>query len=268
MYTLSNTGFLILQGRTFGLISLIAILFVNEYARRGALQGDLPQIRKIAAIDAIEEVVGRAAEMGGKIHTGIGDFARIHTEYAPQVIAALAISGYTAKICARLGVPIIATTMYGETLPLLDETIEEAYRVEGKLEDFRRENVRFIAGSQLPYCAGVFEMMTSENVVGQVLTGPWAYATVLIGEYGHQAGAVQIGGTARTVMMPGFVAIYDYYLIGEELFAAAAMITQDPAKMASITAQDYGKLGTLVLFVLGIIFSLVGSQLILNLIKW
>ena len=261
-------GELILPGRLFGLITLILIFIIVEFVRHRAITVKLPSIRKIPAIDAIPEIVGRASEMGGKIHTGIGDFARINTDLAPQVIAALTISGYTARLCARVGVPIIATTMYGETLPLLDETIEEAYRLESKLEDFKKENVRFIAGSQLPYCAGVFSLMVQENVVGQVLTGPWAYATVLLGEFGHQAGAIQIGGTARTVMMPGFVAIYDYFLIGEELFAAAAMINKDPSQISSIQAQDYGKIASIILLLLGALFYLINNQSLLNILKW
>ena len=258
----------LIAGRRTGLIILILILLVMEFLRRQAEAGRKKTVRKIAAIEAISEIVGRASEMGGKIHTGIGDFARIHTEYAPMVVAALAISGYTARLCARVGVPIIATTMYGETLPLLDATIEEAYRMENKIEEFRREDIRFIAGSQLPYCAGVFKMMIEENVVGQVLTGPWAYATVLIGEFGHQAGAIQIGGTARTVMMPGFVAIYDYFLLGEELYAAAAYVDEDQSKIATIAASDYGKIIVVVLLVLGALFTLTGSSLISDFLNW
>lgn len=256
----------LIQGRAFGIVVLLAVLMVMEYVRRQAIAGKYPTIRNIPAIDAIEEVVGRASEMGGKIHTGIGDFARLHSEYAPQVIAALAISGYTARLCARVGVPIIATTMYGETLPLLDQTIEEAYRMENKIEDFNKDNIRFIAGSQLPYCAGVFELMVQENVKGQILTGPWAYATVLIGEFGRQAGAVQIGGTARTVMMPGFAAIYDYFFVGEELYAAAALVTGDPLKTATIVTEDYGKIAVVVLLLIGALLAFTGSQFIINIL--
>lgn len=260
---------IILPGRVAGLLILVAILVLMEYLRRQALAGKFRSIRKIAAIDAIEQVVGRAAEMGGKVHASIGDiFAQLTQEYATQIFAALSITEYTARLCAKMRVPIIATMMYGETLPLVDETIQQAYKAENRLEDFRKENVRFVAGTQLSYCAGVFEIIQKEKVVGQLLVGPWAYAAVLLGEFGRQAGALQVGGTARIVMIPGFVAVYDYFLIGEELYAGAALVSGDKLKISTVSAQDYSRIASMGLLIVGALLTLTGSQLVQSFLKW
>ena len=60
-------------------------------------------------------------------------------------------------------------------------------------------------------------------------------------ETGNSIGAIQIAGTAMPAQLPFFVAACDYTLIGEELFAASAYLSNEPRQLGSLKGQDVGK---------------------------
>ncbi|MEM2759028.1 MAG: DUF6754 domain-containing protein, partial [Candidatus Methanomethylicia archaeon] len=67
--------------------------------------------------------------------------------------------------------------------------------------------------------------------------------------------------------IPFFVVATDYCLIGEEIYAAGAYLSKDPAMIGSIVAQDIGKIISLILIVLGILIGLSGSKIIVDLLN-
>ena len=52
---------------------------------------------------------------------------------------------------------------------------------------------------------------------------------------------LQVSGTDQLSPIPFFVAATDYTLIGEELFAASAYLSQDEKMLGSLKGQDFGK---------------------------
>ena len=63
----------------------------------------------------------------------------------------------------------------------------------------------------------------------------------MLAETGFMAGSIQIAGTDQPIQIPFFVAACDYTMIGEELYAAAAYLSEDPKQKATLKAQDFGK---------------------------
>ena len=51
--------------------------------------------------------------------------------------------------------------------------------------------------------------------------------------------------------LPFFVAACDYTLIGEELFAASAYLSQDEKMLGSLKGQDFGKLVAMISILAG-----------------
>jgi hypothetical protein len=66
--------------------------------------------------------------------------------------------------------------------------------------------------------------------------------------------------------IPFFVAACDYTLIGEELYAAGAYLSQDKVKMGSIGGQDIVKAATMVLVLLGALMATAGSSALSDLL--
>ncbi len=88
-------------------------------------------------------------------------------------------------------------------------------------------------------------------------------------EAGNQAGAIQVGGTAAITQIPFFVAACDYALIGEEIYAAAAYLTKDPVRIATIVAEDWAKFFVAGLLVLGAVLKTFGGLEVINsILNW
>ncbi|HBK85208.1 MAG TPA: hypothetical protein DDZ53_04150, partial [Firmicutes bacterium] len=67
--------------------------------------------------------------------------------------------------------------------------------------------------------------------------------------------------------LPFFVAACDYCLLGEELYAAGAYLSQDKAKLGSIGAQDIAKAITMVILLVGSLLATAEIDGLANLLK-
>ena len=83
----------------FSLISG-AIIFYTMIRARDAKH--LPQVRRINGLDAIEEAIGRATEMGRPVHFSPG-IAGVTDQSAPQTMAAMEILAHTTDLVAKYG---------------------------------------------------------------------------------------------------------------------------------------------------------------------
>jgi hypothetical protein len=179
---------------------------------------------------------------------------------APQTLAALSILGYVAGLAAKYNARIITTSQYPEVYPLCVEVVRQSYIAEGKADQFREEDVVYLP--QLKAAAG---LMLRERVAANFLIGAFWHESLVLTEAGAAAGAINIGGVATMHQLPFMVACCDYCLIGEELFAASAYITKDPVATATIAGQDYVKLVSLGLIILGTVLSTIGITDLLRL---
>jgi hypothetical protein len=67
---------------------------------------------------------------------------------------------------------------------------------------------------------------------------------------------VTIAGTDSTIQLSFFLVACDYTLIGEELFAAPALLSDDHRQRGAVWAQDWLKHGILALVLAGVILRL------------
>ena len=65
---------------------------------------------------------------------------------------------------------------------------------------------------------------------------------------------------------PFFIVSCDYTLIGEELYAASAYLSEDSSIISSLKAQDFGKALLWIFLFIGSIFTFFGSVKFLSII--
>ena len=236
------------------LVTSLALMLLSIWYQRG---GKRISIRKLAGLDAIEEAVGRATEMGRPVHFSTGTQATLYGEEAPQILAGLTVLGYISRLTAKHRTPLIVTVAHPSSLPLAEGIVKESYLKEGHPEDFRPDMVRYISTEQQGYVAGVQGIFRREKVAANIMIGP-AYSDLhSILETGYRVGAIQIAGTGtKTLQLPYIIAICDHALIGEEIYAAGAYISREPDLLATMLAQDISKYGVLGLFIIGTILTL------------
>lgn len=217
---------------------------------RSAKSGKGLFIRKLAGLEAVEEAVGRATEMGKPVLfvPGIDDLDEI------QTIAGLSILGRVARITAQYETPLVVPVLYPMALAAAGEIVKGAYLDSGKPESYKPEMTRYVAGEQFAFVAAVNGIMLREKPAACVYAGAFYAESLLLAETGFATGAIQIAGTANPEQLPFFIAACDYTLMGEELYAASAYLSKEPLLLGSLKGQDLVKLFLVGCIIIGVIF--------------
>ncbi len=237
--------------------------FIILYYIYRARKGETLYIRKIAGLQAIDDAVGRATEMGKPIlyTTGIGYIEDIAT------IASLNIIGEVAKKCAQYNTRLINPHSDPIVYTVAREIIKEAYSSVGRPDAFDPDSVYFVTDSQFAYAAAVDGIMVREKPATNFLIGWFRAESLIMAETGASTGAIQIAGTDQVSQLPFFVTACDFTLIGEELYAASAYISKEPLLMGGIKGEDLSKLIIGIALIAASIIGLLTKFPILNLFK-
>jgi hypothetical protein len=218
-------------------------------------------IRKIAGLEAIDEAVGRATEMGRPVLYVPGlediDFT--------QTLASLSILGHVARKTAEYETDILVPNRKAVVMSTAQEVVKEAYALAGRPDAYVADNVRYLTDDQFGYVAGVDGIMMREKPAANFYVGMFYGESLILAETGFNTGAIQIAGTAAPSQLPFFVATCDYTLMGEELYAASAYLSQNPLEVGSLRGQDVGKAFIMAAIMAGTLMQTLGLSLGINL---
>jgi hypothetical protein len=194
-------------------------------------------IRPIAGIDAIDEGIGRATEMGRPILyiCGLGDAAQAAT------MAAFSVLGRVAQKTAQYQTKLIVPCYDPIVFSICQDVVKGAYLNAGRPEAYNEKDVFFVAQDQFPYVAAVNGIMLREKPATNFYLGQFYAESLMLAETGFEAGSIQIAGTDQLIQMSFFIVACDFTLIGEEMFAASAYLSKEPEQVGSIKGQDWGK---------------------------
>lgn len=225
----------------------------------------IPYMRKVAGLDAIEEAVERSSEMNRPVicSYGLGLFST-------TTMAALSILGYVAQATARTRAELLvpAGGQAGTSLvyPQAYETVKSAYDSEGRIEDFKPQNIRFVSEKQFAWAAAQIGMIHEGNVGAAIFTGLYGPEQQALAEEAKSVGSIVIvNGELRNLCVTACLA--DYVLIGEEHLAAGAYLSKDPVQIGSIRGQDWGKLIAVAAIIIGVLAKLIGFDFLTPLLK-
>jgi len=243
------------------MLALIAVVgglmtFFTSQARGGK---DI-FIRRIPGIDAIEEGIGRATEMGRPVLyvPGIDELQDI------QTIASVLILGQVSKTVAEYQTDIIVSCCIPIVREVADEVVKAGFYQAGFPEAYNPANTRFISSEQFAFCAGTNGIMLREKPATNIYLGRFFAESLILAETGFVNRSIQIAGTAEATQLPFFIAACDYTLIGEELFAVSAYLSRDPRLVSSLKASDWVKAGLVILLVAGTLLATMGTDLVIT----
>lgn len=230
-----------------------AVLYFLSRARKGV---DL-YIRKIPGLDAVDDAVGRATEMGKPVLFIPG----IETVSEVGTLAALTILGHVAKRAAQHGTRLDVPVADPIVMTAAQEIVRQAYTEVGKLDSYDPSRIAYLTYDQFGYTAGVDGMMVRDRPEAVFLIGTFYAESLIMAETGHSIGAIQIAGTKETSQLPFFVAACDYTLIGEEIFAASSYLSREPIMLGSLKGQDLAKLWIVYFIVAAVLVGSIGYAL-------
>lgn len=220
-----------------------AIVCCIILARRGR---DM-KLRKIPGLQAVDEAVGRATEMGRSclFIPGVVDIDEIAT------VAGLTVLARVARTAAEYDCRLVVPTSRSLAMAAARETVQQAYFTAGRPDAYHEDDVYYLTDEQFGFAAGVTGMMVRDKPAACFYFGQFYAESLYLAETGNVIGAIQIAGTAETSQLPFFVAACDYVLIGEEFFAASAYLSGEPQQLGTLKGQDVGKLFGALLIVIG-----------------
>jgi hypothetical protein len=230
-----------------------AVIYWIQHARSGR---DL-RVRKIAGLEAVDEAVGRATEMGRSCLyvPGIQDMNDM------QTIASMTILARVAKTAAEYDARVEVPTARALVMTTARETVHAAFMAAGRPDAFNEDNIYYVTDEQFGYVAYLSGLMVREKPAACFYLGSFFAESLILAETGNSIGAIQVAGTAQPAQLPFFVAACDYTLIGEEFFAASAYLSGSPEELGSLKGQDVGKLIVGLIMLVGIIMATLGTML-------
>jgi len=241
------------------LYSSILIYYINTARRRG----EKLFIRRIAGLEALDEAVGRATEMGKPILyvPGLSTITDIAT------LASLNILARVAKKAAEYETPLIVPNYNPIVMTVAQEVVKQGCMEAGRPDVYSKHQVFFLSDSQFAYASGVTGIMARERPATNLFIGMFFAESLILAEAGNTTGAIQIAGTDAVDQLPFFVVSCDYTIMGEELYAASAYLSREPLLLGSIKGQDIGKLVLLILIIVGSILGLFGVSWVAKLFE-
>ena len=219
------------------LVLIICFCFPVLYFIRRAIGGQKIFIRRIPGIDAIDESIGRAVEMGRPI-----SFTTGLSGVGPLLYACLGILRHVARSAAIFKSRLLIPASDPEALAMTDATLQNAYRAEKRFANYDPSSIRYLSSEQFAYASGYIGLIQREQVGSAFLFGSFAAESLILAEAGQQVGALQVAGTTSAEQVPFFITTCDYTLIGEEVYASGAYLSEEPVQSGSLRGQDLVKL--------------------------
>jgi len=236
-------------GRKPVLVGVLVMIALVLYFVRRARKGDHLYVRPLGGIEAVDDAIGRATEMGRPILyiLGLGTAADIAT------IASFTILGRVAKRVAEYQTKLIVPTYDPIVMAVGQEVVRSSYLDAGRPDDYDEDIVHFVTQSQFAYVAAVNGIMIREKPATNIYMGKFFAESLILSETGALAGSIQIAGTDEIAQIPFFIVACDYTLIGEELYAASAYLGREAVLLGSLKAQDIAKAAILIFAFVGLL---------------
>lgn len=237
---------------------ILAIFFgLILYFIRASRQGKDLFIRMLPGLEALEESIGRATEMGKPVlyMPGIDEANNIQTLYSMVILR------HVTQMVAEYETPLIVTVGKAFVVPLAEETVRQGYMDAGRPDLFNQDIVRYYSDEQFAVAAAVSGVIVRERPATNIFLGSFYAESLILAETGFLTGAIQIAGTGNIHQLPFFVVACDYTLIGEEFYAASAYLSDDPKLIGPLKAADWVKILTIGFIAIGAVLETLGIHL-------
>ncbi len=234
------------------LFSLTLFVSISAARQKGL------SIRKLPGLEALDEALGRATEMGRSVLFVHG----LQEINSASTIAAVNVLGQVARRAAEFDTELKVATRFPLTMSVSQEVVREACVEAGRPDAYNADNVFLAAADQFSYAAALEGHMMREKPAANILMGYFYAESLLLTETGSRTGAIQIAGSDAYTQLPFFVTTCDYTLMGEELYAASAYLSRDARLLGSIKTQDLAKAAIVALILVGALASAFGFNLV------
>ncbi len=237
-------------------IILVTAGVMTAYRIKIAKSGH-PEFRTIPTFTRLKKAIGLAVENGTRIHISLGKSSLTQPTNASALagLATLERIGHYASVSDQ---PPMATSGDGGVALLSQDTMKAVYRSINATEMYDSSRVYMPGVTPMSYIAGTLPVVTDEGISTHVFIGNFGPEAALLTEAANGEGAFNLAASDSLPAQAALFASAEEPLIGEELFAAPAMLQPNPAHSASLKTQDWLRWGVIVVLLGGAVLKLVG----------
>ncbi len=217
----------------FIIILATLLLFTFQFFQRK----NPPRFRSLPAFQQFQRALNLSVEEGKQVHISLG---RGHplTSQGAAGFASLGMLRHLAEITAAGDRPPLITTGEGTLILLAQDTTQSAYRAAMAEDLYHPLTARLGGLSPMAYASGILPLFGEKHISAHLLIGNFGTESLLLGEAARRNHAFFIIASDDLSAQAGLFALSPYPLLGEELFAASAYLSRDPAHQASLNVQD------------------------------
>ncbi|MEW6402770.1 MAG: DUF6754 domain-containing protein [Chloroflexota bacterium] len=213
----------------FVAVALIVISLLGRKAQK--------TLREIPALTSLYRAIGLSVEDGSRLHVSLG-FGGLLTPRGGSALAALSALRHIAERTSVSDRPPVATSGDPTTALLSQDTLQAGYTAAGAEELYVPATGRLTGMSQFGFAAGAMPVISNENVSANVMLGHFGPEAALLTDAAERNNIVTIGASDDIAAQSILFAASQDPLIGEELYAVSAYLSNDPVHTASLTTQD------------------------------
>ncbi len=226
----------LMQFMAMGLV-LVAVIAFALYGMRYRNQS--PPTRSIPVFRSLADEVGRVAEEGASIHVALGNGSLIGEDAMTSVAALQGLSALL-DLSAAYDTPPLITTSDPTLYLLAGDWLRRAYARLGSIDLYKSAAVQFTASSPVTYAATAATYLSDGGISSNVILGAFTQEATLLTTAAEKRGIHSFGGTTTP---QGLGALYpaldqEQLVIGEDMFASGAVVSQRSSALASLSAQD------------------------------
>lgn len=238
------------------LVLVITLFVIAVFSRRRKAPFAL---RPIRAFDNLGGLVGRSIESDRPLHISLGS-AGLGGDSTIVALASAEMAYYIAHQAAIGDNSPLITLSSSSAIPLGQDTLRRAYKSSGFQDRFSPLAVRWYPAGRrsLAFAAALTALMRDENTSSNVLVGSYGAEIALPLITANRLGQPVIANSDQPEGQAIAFALGDTPLIGEEVFAAAAYLDDDPNQSTRMVVQDVLRWG-LVLAMLGGLIATIGG---------
>lgn len=223
----------------FALIVIVVVALLLLIFTRRQRNGRSTAIRPLPACNSLSNQVGEAIESGQQLQVSLGQASLVGAAN-PTSIAAIHILDYLAKDGCASGTPPMTTVGDGTLLPIAQDSLRQAHKAAGRLNEYKPAMTQFLAADSdaYAYAGGIAAILQQGKTSSNLLVGRFGPELAIPAEIAARKNMEQVIGTDDPSALAVATAVTDNVLIGEELFAAGAYLENKPSQAAGLQVQD------------------------------
>ena len=246
----------LMQMMALGVVLVAAIAFAI-YGMRYRNQS--PPTRSVPVFPSLADEVGRVAEEGAAIHVALGNGSLIGEDAMTSVAALQGLSALI-DLSAVYDTPPLITTSDPTLYLLAGDWMRRAYTRLGSADLYKSAAVQFTATSPITYAAMAATYVSDSGIGSNIVLGAFTQEATLLTTAAEKRSIHSSGGTT---LPQGLGALYpaldqEQLVMGEDMFAGSAAVSQSSAGSASLWAQNVLRWLVIAGILGGVLMSLAG----------